>query len=90
MLVCGQASEAPVVGHVMVAVWGKQLTVISSNETACEGNGRKAASLNRLQESHTDRNQSVTGLTLPLWLLSQLKTSARRLTVTSSPLPAHP
>lgn len=31
MLVCGQASEAPVVGHVMVAVWGKQLTVISSN-----------------------------------------------------------
>ena len=45
MLVCGQASEASVVGHVMVAVWGKQLTVISSNETACEGNGRKVASL---------------------------------------------
>ena len=34
MLVCGQASQAPVLGHVMVATQRKQLTVISSNETA--------------------------------------------------------
>jgi len=34
MLVCGQASQAPVVGHVMMARQGKQLTVISSNKTA--------------------------------------------------------